>query len=123
MSWFGTGAVVAVQGAAMGALIGAELGPALGTGLGLILGAALGTALGLALCRPLVSIVQAVSQVTAVCAIARPTMLSFVPMVLADPASTFSTKVLSAPMVRAVPRTQKTFSFQASFRLSATDKA
>lgn len=38
----------------------------------------------------LVSIVQAVSQVTAVYGMARPTILAFVPIVMADPTSTFA---------------------------------
>jgi ABC-type nitrate/sulfonate/bicarbonate transport system permease component len=65
----------------LGCELGASLtlGPALGAGLGAVLGTVLGPELGAALCRPLVSTVHAVSQVTAVCAMALPMILARLP--------------------------------------------
>jgi hypothetical protein len=94
-----------------------------GASLGVELGMEDGSDDGCAELIFLESTVHAVSQVTAVWAMARPRIFSFVPIVMADPARTVPTKMLSAPMVRAVPRTQKTFStlapFLSSIRLSA----
>jgi phage tail tape-measure protein len=75
-------------GSALGEALGAELGALLGRALGLLLGEALGSVLGAALCLLLVSTVEAVSQVTAGCAMARPAVMALVPIVMADPAST-----------------------------------
>jgi hypothetical protein len=61
--------------------LGCELGASLtlGPALGAVLGTVLGPELGAALCRPLVSTVHAVSQVTAVCAMALPMILARLP--------------------------------------------
>jgi hypothetical protein len=108
-----------VLGEVLGLLLGKVLGEVLGTVLGLVLGkvlgAVLGEVLGLSLCRPVVSTLQAVSQVTAVWAMARPIIFPLVPIVIADPASTLPTKVLLAPRVKPVPRIQYTLSGLAPF--------
>ena len=81
----------------------------------LILGSELGSSDGAVLIT-FDSIMQAVSQVTAVWAMALPIIVAFVPIVIADPASTLPTKMLAAPMVKPVPKTQKTLSALAPLR-------
>jgi hypothetical protein len=109
----------AALGTSLGPTLGKELGVALGDVLGVVLlgaedGIGLGWALGAALCRPVVSTTQALSHVTAVWAMARPTIFPLVPIVIADPARTLPIKILSAPIVRALPRIQKMLSALAS---------
>jgi hypothetical protein len=122
-------------GLLLGVALGDELGPVLGDKLGAALGPALGQIPGWQtlsseqVSSPLrvtpspqwVSSIhsttaQAVSHVTAVWAMARPTIFAFDPIVIAEPANTLPTKMLTAPMVRAVPRNQSTFSALAPLR-------
>jgi hypothetical protein len=102
-------------GVALGEVLGDKLGDALGEVLGEALGKVLGDeALGEALGAAKFT-VPPLSKYTLVCAMRQPFIIAFVPTVMADPAIMEPSNTLSAPMVAALPRAQRTFFALAPF--------